>query len=621
MTLLVMIRVHLCLLCALASVSHSAAKSLGMPFPEYSYLDHPLFKFGIVKKPATVIMRKYVYHRGSGSVEVENARFTVGNANYNSYRSLKPFARGLDSLCLPPEVPLKDVDLQNFANITLNGPARAFLLIVPRHSMDLLGVKKVTGLDKSWKNLQAISSKSRLPIPAGSRDGPTVCWLPEAALVVEKPVAAGERLILPSQRALLVDSVRPVSAVHVLFATPGEPGSKPKPFPYPASPRFVRSRLSNKLEQVSAPRPNERCPTWLHDLYVTKNRMGGAYGEPNYWRTWHPAVDAVFWCGFGHEHGSFPGRYEPQFGYTAWKTPDGTRVHGRQEESNAGFKVMAIVLPETQQYVIMTMHLQCGKARRLGTRFHTGIFAVLDGEWRVEVELHMKVDFGAAVASDDKKGAVGLDERQNGIRRGLWASRRWLRKRRVNVLDLRDFPGSVDRRFKMRNDVAVTRRNEGTIRRGLYEQWEGGPNSCAGGRLSVDVRDVATAVREFREGVGGALQRLAGASVDREVRVLTEVRVGAGLCGFANEGARAFAGRVRAGGGTFYTDAYFGRVRAGAGFFAARQFVRAGFAGARLQRGEYLPADAWHGAYVRGAEGRRRVRLLNVEGAAGQLEN
>ena len=42
------------------------------------------------------------------------------------------------------------------------------------------------------------------------------------------------------------------------------------------------------------PVPNELCPAWVHDRYMAEHP-----GEKRLYRTWHPAIDPVYWCHFG----------------------------------------------------------------------------------------------------------------------------------------------------------------------------------------------------------------------------------------------------------------------------------------------------------------------------------
>ncbi|ADH63117.1 hypothetical protein Mesil_1220 [Allomeiothermus silvanus DSM 9946] len=44
---------------------------------------------------------------------------------------------------------------------------------------------------------------------------------------------------------------------------------------------------------LPVPQPNTYCPQWVHDQY----------------KDWHPQIDPVYWCYFGHEHGSDPAQF------------------------------------------------------------------------------------------------------------------------------------------------------------------------------------------------------------------------------------------------------------------------------------------------------------------------
>lgn len=75
--------------------------------------------------------------------------------------------------------------------------------------------------------------------------------------------------------------------------------------------------------------PNSPCPSWVHDQYVTKGPDGTWYA------TWHPQIDPVYWCYFGHEHGSDPHLFDTKisipFGYAGVKMG--------MHEKHVGFKI------------------------------------------------------------------------------------------------------------------------------------------------------------------------------------------------------------------------------------------------------------------------------------------
>ena len=77
------------------------------------------------------------------------------------------------------------------------------------------------------------------------------------------------------------------------------------------------------------PLPNKPCPEWVHDQYQVKASDGNTY------RTWHPQIDPVYWCYFGHEHGSNPVLFDEHF-----KVPFGyAGMHMGMNEKHEGFKV------------------------------------------------------------------------------------------------------------------------------------------------------------------------------------------------------------------------------------------------------------------------------------------
>jgi hypothetical protein len=84
--------------------------------------------------------------------------------------------------------------------------------------------------------------------------------------------------------------------------------------------------IPSNLEEA---KPNSICPTWVHDQYVTKGPDGEWYAA------WHPQIDPVYWCYFGHEHGSDPKLFDKSislpFGYAGAKMG--------MHEKHQGFKV------------------------------------------------------------------------------------------------------------------------------------------------------------------------------------------------------------------------------------------------------------------------------------------
>lgn len=125
----------------------------------------------------------------------------------------------------------------------------------------------------------------------------------------------------------------------------------------PASPPFVPAGRE-------VPQPNQTCPSWVHDQYVTI----GPDGKP--YRTWHQQIDPVHWCYFHHEHGSDPAPHRPAFGYAAAQVG--------MTEPHEGFKVYKFVNGKVT--VVATHHF--GTANAVGAacaRFHEyGLAAYAD---------------------------------------------------------------------------------------------------------------------------------------------------------------------------------------------------------------------------------------------------
>lgn len=132
------------------------------------------------------------------------------------------------------------------------------------------------------------------------------------------------------------------------------------------------------------PRPNETCPSWVHDQYVTTGPDGKTYA------TWHPLIDPVYWCYHRHEHGSNPEHFapnkKPPFHYVASK-------HG-MEEPHAGFKNIIFDSQDGTRWMI-TQHFGTGGLARACNRFHSidiAVRSIATGELLVDV--HLAGDFG-----------------------------------------------------------------------------------------------------------------------------------------------------------------------------------------------------------------------------------
>jgi hypothetical protein len=165
-----------------------------------------------------------------------------------------------------------------------------------------------------------------------------------------------------------------------------------------------------------AAQPNQPCPGWVHDQYVTTGPDGKTY------LTWHPQIDPVYWCYFGHEHGSNPdlflAGYKPPFGYA-------DAVAGTPE-AHAGFKLYAVTDANGGKWLFMH-HM--GSSTLQATCEHPGRFHEVDVAYRAPgarpaAKLFFTADFGMATDNANPPSRLqpsacpdqGLDVKGNGRR-------------------------------------------------------------------------------------------------------------------------------------------------------------------------------------------------------------
>lgn len=131
------------------------------------------------------------------------------------------------------------------------------------------------------------------------------------------------------------------------------------------------------------PQPNQSCPAWVHDQYTTVGPDGNTYP------TWHPQIDPVYWCYFGHDHGSNPDLFDPDidpaFGYLA-------NIHGLPENS-LGFNVLVFEGDAGSKFMLM-VHFTDNSLHRICRRVHTIHLWAKDGSGNVVANLTWKGDFG-----------------------------------------------------------------------------------------------------------------------------------------------------------------------------------------------------------------------------------
>lgn len=554
---------------------------------------------------------------------------------YDLYPAKERFAVKLDALYVDGTNTAPKSD-QPFLQVELNNASRVFLLLNgPLVTRRLLrNVTSFAGLGDRWHSLRALQSCNASSIPVGdSRRLGRQLYLPAFAAAVETHVAKDEKLVLPHPGLVSLNGAFGISRYTLLFARPGSADATPVPFEYPSSPTNVTELVSESTMRVVPALSSVQCPQWLHDLYMVESRdleVATMEGELPFWRTWHPVIDPIYWCYFGHEHGSYPGKHMPMFGYTAFKTYDPFTLHNRQDESHEGFKVFSFPLHDQRKFVMVTVHMHLSQSRRFQTRFHSLTLAIINEFWELEMELHMKGDFGSAQATLADGSFISTNEYQEGIYRELRRNKKML-LRRFNVLNVNaSYPQSVDMRFLLNGRRTPSETNRQLILRGIYEQWKGFLNTCAwSGRpyfsgLSFDSRNPATAMRTLDNTTEEDMQVLAGDSMDRVMVISNNsgsLEVGIEHCFF--DVFRSDCGvSLERSGGVFYTDAYFSVIRNGSGRNNVRQFIRPGFKTVTLSVGTISAKEPWnaHMEYVTEAED-SSSRFMNVEMAVNAALN
>lgn len=192
----------------------------------------------------------------------------------------------------------------------------------------------------------------------------------------------------------------------------------------------------------SVPTVGATCPSWVHDLYWTEGPDGDPYG------TWHPQIDPVYWCSFGHEHGSnpslIPGSPMVPYEYLADKLG--------QSEPNVGFKEFTFKTDDAQHWVRFVVHAGTSSARRVCARFHTLYIQAYDMAGNEVYSVGFKADYGAAVATSDSGGGV-LNPTNCGYSMQSLANSIDFRERAINVgTDSNNYE-----RWESRNDTPETR--------------------------------------------------------------------------------------------------------------------------------------------------------------------
>merc|ERR1712137_1140453 len=118
------------------------------------------------------------------------------------------------------------------------------------------------------------------------------------AVAVEISLTSSNSLTLPHPNQVQVNGIE-MQRYTVLFAK--NDANSIIPFGVPSVPEPYNAFVGDEFDvrpfvdpTEELPFPNQLCPSWLHDLYVTPSRSSPrereVTGEPSYWRTWHPMV-------------------------------------------------------------------------------------------------------------------------------------------------------------------------------------------------------------------------------------------------------------------------------------------------------------------------------------------
>jgi hypothetical protein len=154
----------------------------------------------------------------------------------------------------------------------------------------------------------------------------------------------------------------------------GEANGKPTPAP---------SQLGSP-----AAAPNQPCPQWVHDQYMTTAPDGKRYP------TWHAPIDPVYWCSFGHEHGSDPRLFSPTF-QPAYGYADAL---DQMSEDHRGFKSYHVTVGNQDWY--FTQHFQSASVAGACNSMHEVQIAEHDvGSSQLNANLQYVGNFGVAQAN------------------------------------------------------------------------------------------------------------------------------------------------------------------------------------------------------------------------------
>lgn len=425
--------------------------------PAYSYKDHPLHNSRLftdpltgskepAPEPAPAVIARYT---NTDAWKFKPRSVTVSRADGGTPKRI---VQSVDALVYQFEKRQKEG-----TDITLNHDARVYIFVEgPSVKPGQTGEIEVTANKDSYLDTVDRFDSSSDVFVAVEKNGEQDEW--GVLLEMKDTAKASETLTIPPAQAFRLNGAKAYEIKYVILAHPRKLNTmddeeiipfKEPPLPPASAVNIIFDRMDEETRKnkpaVEKVTPNERCPTWLHDIHVAPGKLHEQdvisieSEAQQYWRTWHPLIDPIYWCYYGHEHGGFPGSYPPWFGYTASKTaeqvvddsnkfweeectvPKNKEPTGElkpQSESNEGFKIFMFSADtnsatstcsrEDKRVFMITLHAELSNPRRFTSRHHTmiiDVFRVLadqeeakkttfgDG-WVRELHLQFKADFG-----------------------------------------------------------------------------------------------------------------------------------------------------------------------------------------------------------------------------------
>ncbi len=305
-------------------------------------------------------------------------------------------------------------------------------------------------------------------------------------------------------------------------------------------------------EGMTRPEANKTCPDWLHDNVWTATGLDGQI-----YQSWHPQIDPIYSCYYGHDHGSDPSAvgYAPAFRYIAY-------WNNNQQELYQGFKGFSIIDKDNDIGWYINTHSESGVLGRVCNRVHTVvIYASKLSTKEKLLELGYKGDFGAAIGTFN-----GADDK---------------------VLQPADCPqDAIAKETNAARRIRVGKDNHN------YERWDGGANRLLGMEfpewstgMGIDIRNPMTSCNDIN------CSSLITNDSNSDMRTInfTELTIEYNALIKALDSSDG-----KANDGYFMTDVY-GDLNVDASKNVIKQFIKPGFKG--MLNGHYTTQEPWRAIY------------------------